>query len=102
MGEYKNISKETCKKYRGYKVFRDRKLEKKNNLCTRQCKYQHNGEDLPATVQVKCKCKKNKNCGYVFKVKSVSENGGVTKAWRSWGAGHPWDDEGEFYIGVLN
>ena len=80
MGEYIDIAKKTCKKYRGYTVYGDKKLEKKNNLCARQCKYQHNGEDLPATVQVKCKCKKNKNCGYVFKMK------GVFKGWKSWGA----------------
>ena len=89
MGEYKDIAQATCKKYRGYKVYKGKRLEKQNNLCSRQCKFQHDGEELPATVQVKCKCKMNKNCGYVFKMK------GVFKGWMSWGATDSW---GNFYV----
>ena len=94
LGEYQDISKDTCKRYKGYEIYGDQKLEKKNNLCSRQCKHQHNGKDLPDTVQVKCKCKKDKqtgsqNCKYVFKMK------GIFKKWKSWGET---DSEGNYYV----
>ena len=65
-----------------------KKLEKKNNWCSRQCKHQFNGEDLPRTVDVKCKCV-GENCHYEFKMK------GVFKKWKTWGST---DDEGNYYV----
>ena len=88
MGEYEDITEETCLRYKGYIMDGSKKLEKKNNWCSRQCKHQFNGEDLPRTVDVKCKCV-GENCHYEFRMK------GVFKKWKTWGST---DDEGNYYV----
>ena len=76
-------------KFKGYVVNEEgKRLEKKNNRCHRQCKLQFQGEDLPQTVPVRCKCS-GTNCGYQFKMK------GVFKKWKNWGDK---DEEGNYYV----
>ena len=91
LGKYADITEELClkNKFKGYAVNAEgKRLEKKNNWCHRQCKHQFQGEDLPQTVPVRCKCS-GSNCSYQFKMK------GVFKKWKTWG---DQDEDGNYWV----
>ena len=95
LGDYKIPSSKSCKKYKGFNSVANKDgvfLEKKSNYCPRVCKY----GDLEATVQVQCKCKKDKKtrqfvCDYRVKNKS---------AFKGWKAFNATDSDGAYFEGV--
>ena len=94
LGEYADPSRSDCRKYKGYWTAEEtpegKRLEQRGMMCSRQCKYQYQGQDLPRTVQVKCRCR-GRVCGYVFKMRKVWTG----DKWKDWGAK---DTEGNYYV----